>query len=197
MRTLWMLVLGAAFLCSGCAGGPKTRETPAEGARTVYARCNLKVLGHRRIPWKNWQSVPEIIPVGTRLELSGGSTNWDLRDPETGRVYTLEAGAAGEKYLSKWVRETPLAMDFPPSVVANVEKQIAVVGMTREQVFVSMGPPTIADGTKSYRLTEEQVFKTRSWVYARRRFGKNIGVVFSPTTGLVISTEGIWKKSAP
>ena len=186
-----LAVLG--FVVS-CSSSPQKRDSADPDARKVYARCNLKVLNHDTISWKNWQSVPEIIPVGTPLELSGGPENWEIRNPANHRVYTLRAGASGEKFLSKWVRPEPVATDFPADFAENVGKQIAVVGMTREQVFVSMGPPTIADGTRSFELTEVQIMKTSAWVYARRRFGKNIGVTFSPTTGLVTGTEGIWKK---
>jgi hypothetical protein len=43
-------------------------------------------------------------------------------------------------------------------------------------------------------MTYENIMAGDLWVYARRRFGKNIGVAFDPTTGKVNRTEGIWGK---
>ncbi len=41
-------------------------------------------------------------------------------------------------------------------------------------------------------MTYEKILESDLWVYARRRFGKNIGVAFDPTSGRVSRTEGIW-----
>jgi len=83
--------------------------------------------------------------------------------------------------------------EFTPDVADKVRKGIAVVGMTREQVYVSMGPPAAADGVHTNTMTEAQIMSTSSWVWRRRRFGKNIGVTFDAATGLVTGTEAIWK----
>lgn len=189
-----LLILALLLLGVSCSSAPKTSDTRAAGARDMHARCNLKVLKGKTITWVNWQAAPEVIPVGTPLEVSGGPENWELRDPANGRVYTLQAGAKGEDYLLKFVRPTPVAMEFTPDVADKVRKGIAIVGMTREQVYVSMGPPTAADGVKTHTMTEAQIMSTTAWVWRRKRFGKNLGVTFDAGTGLVIGTEAIWKK---
>jgi len=187
-------LLGLLLLAVSCSSAPKTSDTRAAGARDMYARCNLKVLKGGTITWVNWQAAPEVIPVGTPLEVSGGPENWAVRDPANGRVYTLQTGAKGEEYLLKFVRPSPVDAEFTPEIADKVRKGIAVVGMTREQVYVSMGPPTAADGVKTHTMTEARIMSTTAWVWRRKRFGKNLGVTFDAGTGLVIGTEAIWKK---
>jgi hypothetical protein len=57
-----------------------------------------------------------------------------------------------------------------------------------------MGPPTVLGKEKTHSMTYENIMAGDLWVYARRRFGKNIGVAFDPATGKVNRTEGIWGK---
>ncbi len=41
-------------------------------------------------------------------------------------------------------------------------------------------------------MTRDQIMGHGLWIYARKRFGKNIGVEFG-SEGKVIRTEGIWR----
>jgi hypothetical protein len=76
----------------------------------------------------------------------------------------------------------------------HIRKAVAKVGMTREQVYIAMGPPTNVGKERTNNMTYDKIMASDLWVYARRRFGKNIGVAFDPATGLVNRTEGIWGK---
>jgi len=83
---------------------------------------------------------------------------------------------------------------FSEEVQANIRQAVAKVGMTKEQVYIAMGPPTNVGKERTNKMTYDQIVASNLWVYARRRFGKNIGVAFDPATGLVNRTEGIWGK---
>jgi hypothetical protein len=66
--------------------------------------------------------------------------------------------------------------------------------MTKEQVYIAMGPPTNVGQKRTNTMTYEQIMASDLWVYARRRFAKNIGVAFDSASGQVNRTEGIWGK---
>ncbi len=85
-------------------------------------------------------------------------------------------------------------MRFSGKAADSIAKGIAVMGMSRKEVYVSMGPPASADGIQTREMTYEQIMGHSTWVWRRKRFGKNIGVTFDPASGLVTATEGIWKK---
>ena len=159
-----------------------------------YARCNLKVLKGNHITWVNWQSTPVFIPVGTRLKVSKTAKDVIFHNEETGNSYTLDMGNTGDVFLEKFVVGKPMDISkFPQEVQANIRNTVARIGMTKEQVYIAMGPPTWADRTKTKAMTYEQIMEANLWVYKRRRFGKNIGVAFDYVTGKVNRTEGIWR----
>ena len=160
-----------------------------------YARCNLKVLEGNEITWINWQAAPAFIPVGTKLQVTRTKDTASLVNPETKATYTLDIGADGDAYLEKFVTRQPVdEAGFPEEVRENIGKAIAKVGMTKEQVYIAMGPPTNLGKTRTSTMTYDQIMASDQWVYARRRFGKNIGVAFDPASGKVNRTEGIWGK---
>lgn len=158
-----------------------------------YARCNLKVIKGDNISWINWQSTPTFIPVGTKLKVAKADSRATLVRLDTNASYALDIGADGDVFLEKFVTKKPISIDkFSPEVQANIRKAIAKIGMTKEEVYIAMGPPTNIDNARTNDKTYENIMRSDSWVYARRRFGKNIGVAFDPNTGRVSRTEGIW-----
>ncbi|WP_420266499.1 hypothetical protein [Candidatus Magnetominusculus dajiuhuensis] len=158
-----------------------------------YARCNLKVLKGNKVTWLNWQASPTFIPAGTKLKVSKSGAKATLTDP-AGEQYTLDIGSAGEKYLEKFVTQKPLNIDkYPKDVQEGIREAVARLDMTKEQVYVAMGPPVKLLSGDTETTTYEQIMGSNNWIYARRRMGKNIGVEFDPTTGKVIRTEGIWR----
>jgi hypothetical protein len=160
-----------------------------------YARCNLKVLEGNEITWVNWQSTPTFLPVGTKFRVTRTGSKAALVHVETKASYTLDIGADGEAFLEKFVSKRPVEIArFPEDVQANIRNAIAKIGMTKEQVYIAMGPPTNVGKSRSNTMTYETILASDLWVYARRRFGKNIGVAFDPATGRVNRTEGIWGK---
>ncbi len=157
-----------------------------------YARCNLKVIKGSYITWVNWQSTKTVVPVNTKLRVSRGGKKATLVNVETGKSYTLDIGSKGDAYLEKFVtREKINIKKFPDDVQKNIQKTTAKIGMTKEQVYISMGPPAWA-GQKTFSMTYKEIMAEDLWTYKRRRFGKNIGVAFDPGTGKVNRTEGIW-----
>ena len=64
--------------------------------------------------------------------------------------------------------------------------------MTKEQVYIAMGPPIGPKNARTKAMTYEDIMATDLWIYARKRFAKSIGVEFDPVTNRVIRTEGIW-----
>lgn len=160
-----------------------------------FARCNLKVLEGNEITWINWQAAPTFIPAGTKLRVTRTGSKASLVNVDTKATYTLDIGADGEAFLEKFVTTRPVNIArFPADVRENIGKAIAKVGMTKEQVYIAMGPPTSVGNSRTDKMTYESIMAADLWVYARRRFGKNIGVAFDPATGLVNRTEGIWGK---
>jgi len=170
---------------------------PAGNAQedVYYARCNLKVLEGNEITWINWQAAPTFIPVGTKLQVTRKKDTASLVNPETKTTYTLDIGADGDVYLEKFVTRQPVDVErFPEDVRENIRKAIAKVGMSKAEVYIAMGPPTNLGKTRTQTMTYDQIMASDLWVYARRRFGKNIGVAFDPASGRVNRTEGIWGK---
>jgi len=160
-----------------------------------YARCNLKVIEGNEITWINWQAAPTFIPVGTKFRVARTGSKASLVNIETKATYTLDIGADGDAFLEKFVTKKPMHItNFPADVQANIRNAVAKIGMTKEQVYIAMGPPTNVGKSRTNTMTSENIMAADLWVYARRRFGKNIGVAFDPATGMVNRTEGIWGK---
>ncbi len=158
-----------------------------------YARCNLKVIKGDHVTWVNWQSAPTFIPAGTKLKVTKAGSTATLVRLDTNASYTLDIGADGDVFLEKFVTKKPVTIDkFSSGVQANIRKAIAKIGMTKEEVYIAMGPPTNIGNSRTNDKAYEDIMHSDSWVYARRRFGKNIGVAFDPNTGRVNKTEGIW-----
>lgn len=159
-----------------------------------YARCNLKVLKGTYITWVNWQAAPEMIPVNTKLKISGSGKKITVVDVASGKSYTLDPGNKGQSYLEKFVSRTPVKMDkYPKAIRDSIKKAVAQVDMTKAQVYVAMGPPSWISGGDTDVRTYDDIMNADLWIYKRRRFGKNIGVEFDARSGTVIRTEGIWR----
>ena len=168
-----------------------------------YARCNLKVIKGLNITWVNWQSAPTFIPVNTKFKVIKAGDKASLVDVSIGSKYTLDAGTAGDIFLEKFIVKNPVLIEkFPPEIQANIQKAVVGIGMTKEQVYIAMGPPVVvkSDRSKSKTniMTYEQIMQNNVWVYKKRgtthwyswyiyRDGlrKNIGVSFQASTGRV------------
>lgn len=160
-----------------------------------YARCNLKVIKGNEITWVNWQAAPTFVPAGTKLRVTQKGSTASLVNDETGTSYTLDIGADGKVFLEKFVTKTPVDITkFPGEVQADIRNAVAKIGMTKEQVYIAMGPPTEIGTSRTNTMTYKNIMDSDLWTYARRRFGKKIGVAFEPGTGTVNRTEGIWGK---
>src|SRR6266498_3663092 len=113
------------------------------GEDVYYARCNLKVLKDNSITWINWQSAPTSIPVGTKLMVTPSGNRASVVNPATNVAYALDIGADSDAFLDKFVTKKRVDISsFPSNVQANIRNAVAKVGMTKEQVYIAMGPPT-------------------------------------------------------
>lgn len=180
-------------LLSACVLFP--RDGFCEDGETRYARCNLKVLKGNQITWVNWQSAPTFIPAGTKLVVRLAGDKATVVNPATKATYTLDIGGDDDLLLDKFLVKKPVDIKrFPPDVRSNIRNAVAKVGMTKEQAYIAMGPPANLGSARTSAMTYDDIMAGDLWVYARRRFGKNIGVAFDPGTGRVNRTEGIWGK---
>lgn len=182
MRRIFFVILFSFFIISAAFAQDEI----------YYARCNLKVIKGNYITWVNWQATRTFVPVNTKLRVRFAGSKATLIDVKTGKSYTLDIGADGEVYLKKFVAKKPVNLSkFPKDIQSQISTGFAKIGMTKEQAYITMGPPAWADG-KTYNMTYEDIMSKNLWVYRRRRFGKNIGIEFDPSTGRVIRTEGLW-----
>lgn len=166
----------------------------AEEAVTYFARCNLKVLKGSYITWVNWQASPTFIPVGTELKVTITGSEATLVDTRKNITYTLDVGASGKEFLEKFVSKEKIDLKkFAQSIRENIKQAVARIGMSKEEVYIAMGPPAKVLTGDTNKMTYEEIMKHDLWIYARRRFGKNIGVSFDPENGKVNRTEGIWR----
>jgi hypothetical protein len=105
-----------------------------------YARCNLKILKGKLITWVNWQASPEFLPVGSKVTLVLNGRKATVTDVETKRNCTLDMGAAGPQFLSKFFVSEPVSIQgFPEDTKANIRNAVARVGMTKLQAYMAMG----------------------------------------------------------
>jgi hypothetical protein len=81
---------------------------------------------------------------------------------------------------------------FSADVQAGIKDTIARNGMTKEQVYIAMGPPMSLNRDQTNLKTYQDIMSGDLWIYGRRRFAKNIGVAFD-SAGKVNRTEGIWR----
>lgn len=174
--------------------GTTTASVEHREENIYYARCNLKVIKGNYVSWVNWQSTPTFIPVDTKLKVTRSGSTASVVNIETGSSYTLDIGADGDAFLEKFVTKKPVDINrFAADVQSNIKNTVARIGMTKQEVYIAMGPPTNVVNVRSNTKTYEDIMGADLWVYARKRFGKNIGVAFDPATGRVNRTEGIWR----
>jgi hypothetical protein len=189
MRKAVRFLVVASVLCLGLASVGSAQDD------VYYARCNLKIVEGNEISWVNWQSAPTFIPVGTKLRVTRTGSKASVVNVATSATYTLDIGADGDAFLQKFVTKRPGDVKrFSADIQANIRGAVAKVGMTKEQVYIAMGPPAVVGKEKTHSMTYENIMAGDLWVYSRRRFAKNIGVAFDPETGKVNRTEGIWGK---
>ncbi|MBV6467703.1 MAG: hypothetical protein DCC43_10740 [Candidatus Brocadia sp.] len=159
-----------------------------------YARCNLKVFKGNYITWVNWQDSQAFIPVGTKLKVTRSGSKASLINAETGDRYTLDIGAKGDEFLEKYViKKQPVdIVSLPKEIQASIKNTTAEIGMTKEHVYMSMGPPIGPKSARTNKMTYEDIMNINMWVYAKRRF-QNINITFDANTGKAKKVEGIWK----
>ncbi len=136
--------------------------------------CNMRTNGNW-ISDINYESGSRVIPAGTRVQITGYGRNrvHTLMNGETqdlGNDYSreIELGAFAHRYVVSHNPQRRLRA-APPEVQQAVRASRVRVGMTREQVAMSLGYP-IANETPG--------LQNRVWKYWRSR-GEEFHVIFN------------------
>lgn len=185
-------ILSVLLFLFGCA----TTGDSGKGFddQIYYARCNLKYIKGMYISWVNWQSSYGFIPAGKQLKVSHKGTAATLMMEGASFKYKLDIGAKGKKFLEKFVSSEPIDINkFTKEVQDNINNGVARIGMTKEEVYIAMGPPAWVPAGNTNNLTYEDIMGFDFWVYKRRTCGKNIGIKFDPSTGKANQTQGMWR----
>lgn len=200
MRTISFLSLILLFLVLGCRGGGGgggfgNATATYTGPNPLYVQCHLKVLKPGYITWVNYTASQDFVPAGTPVTLvSYTATRATFTRQDNGTSYTLDFGngssdAHSLQLIHKFIDEAPPLVDAG-EFQSEIDQKIAKIGMTKEQVYYSMGPPAWA-GAKTNTLDKSQIMNAPLWRYERRTFGKDVGIQFD-ANGIVTKTEGIW-----
>jgi len=194
----WLVAVAVAFLFSGCVSTQDVREVSEQPEDLYYARCNLKVLDDNSISWINWQATSSFVKAGARLNVLRDGHDISIVEVDSGRAYRLEPGSDREEVLEKFVTRTPLDLSgYDAAVQKNIRLAVGKVGMTKEQVYMAMGPPAKIGTAVYFRWTREltlaECMEPDVWTYFRKKGGVNITFYFDPSTGVVKSAEGLWE----
>lgn len=138
-----------------------------------YTRCNLKVLKNNEITWINWQMAPFSLHFGTKVKVTKDGKKATLVNVESNTTYKLDIGADGDPFLEKFVSKKAVDITkFPPDIQSSIRSGTAKSGMTKEQVYIAMGPPTKVGTANTNTMTYENILGADLWIYARRRGGR-------------------------
>jgi len=160
MKKNILLLLGV--FCVGLVGNVYADALKKQDV--VVTRSNLYAKG-RIVFWHNMNALTEVIPANTQVAIveSEGKKIVFLRIDNT-KQYILEANASQwDKYFVKDVKEI------------GVIKSVLAVGMTKKEVYASMGCPAyIAYGVKSYVHSLTEIMQSDTWYYMqnKRQHGK-------------------------
>lgn len=144
-RALWM---AAAAVALAACSTPGTKEELA--TRTGYACCNLHYQ-RDKFSDANWNELP-FFPPGTRMQVTAFQYDRAMLIVNGNEMYLRQEYGRAQETLGKFVSKVIVATDpapriasWPADVQAAVKESRVMVGMTREQVIVSLGyPPTHA-----------------------------------------------------
>jgi hypothetical protein len=190
-------------LC-GCRSGAGLGGSSSAyaGPNPLYTQCHLKLAKPGYATWVNWVKSPTFIPYGTAVRLENFSfTRASFTRLDTQETILLDFGSANShsqalELLHKFIDTAPPSLN-PGAFQAAIDRKTAKIGMTKEQVYVSLGPPAYMDSTKTLSADKRTIFTSNLWIYERASTAfvkhKRIGVAFNSSTGLVERTEGIWE----
>ena len=90
--------------------------------------------------------------------------------PVDGEVNTGDV----DGFVGKYFVDTPedVGLDaLDPSVAGNVKNGTAAIGMTKQEVYMAIGPPALVNfDEKTLALTYEQIMSQNRWVYYANAF---------------------------
>lgn len=187
------LLLGLLLICAGCAS--LRTGKPFDPPLDRYTRANVRHLPGNLVTWENWQSTVLMIPPGTKVTI-----------PDT-KFFVVDA--TGARYQTNFLGNPAVLDKFfaaePPDVSASDETRAAIergapkVGMTKAEIFMALGPPTLTldpvTGTWlwSNRTNLNQMMASDYWSWVRRKFSKKLGVYFDKQ-GVAYRVEGAFSQ---
>ncbi|MCZ6792747.1 MAG: hypothetical protein O7J95_03945 [Planctomycetota bacterium] len=144
-----------------------------------FTRVNLRTPDGIFLRSSNILSHPDLVPAGSPVEISDSGftdryVNFTIHKvrytmyPTGGTFDTSEQGVKRfvEKYFVDTREEIDLEKLGPPELVSSVRRGQVLRGMTKDQVYVALGPPQwIDDGLSSLELGRERILRSDRWVY--------------------------------
>lgn len=144
----FIFVLGAAALLSACAA------TPIQPTISGYTCCNLR-------PYKDWISSTNVqggtvIPAGEPAKFDSIKGNYyvygTIGGRDAGLINESSKGKNSKEDTLRWARRIVVAENprtqlasWPSDVQTAVRYGKVFVGMTKEQVLMSLGYPSVTD----------------------------------------------------
>lgn len=145
----------------------------------VYARSNLRADGSKMF-WHNMRSFWMSIPVGAevRIERSDAGLMTFITTDTKKTFYLYADSGQWDKYFVKNKKEIGLERIAPGNKNFVAEGGV-VMGMTKEEVYVSKGCPAyIAWGKKTEKNSLNEILKSDKWYYMDDKFCQDIMVTF-------------------
>jgi len=184
--------------CRGLTKFPRPKPNLHKPHTEMFCRYNMRLQDGYYANWYNWLALTESIPIGTRLQVRDEAPKrWGLHDPETGKTYLLYTGSKDEASVGRFLRPEPLELPSPDTEVGqSIRNGIATIGMTKEQVYWSLGPPVWAGGGATKKQTYLQILSADHWMYYTKRGARVVEVYFDPKTGK--ADKGLdWRRDTP
>jgi hypothetical protein len=205
MRRLPLLCVGVLTLCTSCytvssSDIPVITKTMAQPR---YVRANLRgdtvfltSAGDLNLPIAVTAGSPVVIErYGARsVDLRVHHLKYTMY-PADGKFDTSPTGVEQfiDKYLVSDRGEIDTLMNASSAIGLRVGGGEVAVGMTKEQVYVSLGAPRwIERQIKTLHLTRDRILESDRWVYSRKVFAELI-----PQEQAYVFNQGVLVQAIP
>jgi hypothetical protein len=143
-----------------------------------WTRVNLRTTDWIHLRSSNILTHPYLIPAGSQVSDIEMTSRWVrmLIDKRECTLYpagdSFDATVSGAKtFLDKYFVESKDEVDpeslAPPALVKKLSEGKVAAGMTKEQVYVALGPPQWIDEREieTVRLSRERILESDRWTY--------------------------------
>jgi len=205
MRSLALLWAGIAALCSSCytVPGRLVRVQAATMAATRYVRANLRgdnvflrSAGDLHLPIAVKAGSPAVIEhyASGRVDLRVHHLRYTMY-PADGSFDVSPTGV--EQFIAKYLvddrHEIDRMLDLSRTGGVRIVGGDVAIGMTREQVYTSLGPPRwIESGISTLHLSRTRILESDRWIYSRKVFAELI-----PQQQVYVFNNGVLVQAIP